>query len=90
MSHTDQSQDGLETSVIDISLARQRPALDGLDHPIDHLLSRWLRDCPSLGTIADHVGKHAGSVVAHLKAYEKSAGICFIGPQRAVAVAHSV
>ena len=66
VSDSDQPDDGVETSVVDVPRALEVPALDGVDHSAQHLRSRRIFYRPRLGTVADDVSQNSCRIVADL------------------------
>ena len=74
--YPDESQYGLETSVVDVSARIDRPLFDGLDHSREHFATTGFGDGPSLRPVAGHVCQHPGGIVADLNRAKKKLCLC--------------
>ena len=85
--HPDQPENGLEATVVDVSVGVEVPGADGVDHLVHHFLTRRRLYPPRLGAVTHKVRQHAGSIVAHLK-YSRCSSVkrglkkCTLGRER--------
>lgn len=65
--HPQQLNDGLEASIVDVSLAINWPPINSFDHLGEHFVPGRVSNSPGLGAIRRDVRQDTGRVITHLQ-----------------------